>query len=430
MSLCLFVCLQPWNMSLCLFVCLFTAMEHVSMVRRHAYENVRKQSTEATPTGATPTGSSSPEPAFMKLARSKGTVVTASAREQATPSKDRVTPTGLVISPSKKRGYENVQLDTPQSIPRAHTVSGHAYQARPPHYEEVAELKPCPPVRTSSCSVQTSTQPLSPTSSIMTTPLPLSGHRNLEQSLESVVPIQHQTSATGVEYAVVPSKQHRKKMEGRRPQQQQQQQHVIQESCGEVGGAFPPLPLRAFERMSSRENLADFHEDSSSRSDSTSPLTQATTTSSAPPTASPSAPPTVDRVNESEVRVSQMTGPFSVVNVPALAEVHGHALARGCGPEVGEPAPDPDAPQPYEVATTTSLSPSTPVHEETSKQHTSRSPEGGSLGPAMGADVDPPEVDPPYEEIENEEDEITGEKCLCTWEGREGVVGVEGVELA
>jgi len=385
------------------------------MLKRHGYENVEKSGP-----GTTPTSGYKKNPlAFLAASTARAAGMAPGGRatptsNRATPTSNRATPTSnwampasnkaepAGVSPSKGHGYENVvpvestnhDNSTRAAIPRAYTVSGLTSQTPPPPYEELEDLRPRPPVRTSSCSMVTSSgQPLSFTStsnsrlpSLGSPPSNPANHNVKQSEEEGVDPIQHHVTVAGAEYAIVNRRPN--KLESQRETQPRKVQQLADpspdlqshNSSGEGHSQAPPIPLRAFQRMSSRENLADFREEVISVGPEVrgvvSPLVTSSTSS------------TGGRDNV-EDHASHLGGANCMLNENALA------LAE-------EQFPDPHAPHPYEVAST----PSNKIESLDEDQLKSLKLDPIEVDPhgVVPLGLDPPEVDPPYEEIEKDEE--------------------------
>lgn len=246
---------------------LLTAKQHQKMVRRHTYENMYK------PPGPLQSKSSpclllQKPPSSRRLAQHRASV---GRGKGVAPG-----PTAQLTA-STKKGYENVVFG------EARNAAG---SPAPPRYEEIEgsykeeiqsslpgpgrgrmasltsstlsePLSPSPPLpdrKYSDTDLLTSPQPdlqnsryTPPDSapSLTTTPPSPAEERARKNSLQHAP--MHQLSDKGQEYAII---------QRGRPQKQQQQQQQQGEKGREGGVAEPPaLPLRAHQRMSSREDL-------------------------------------------------------------------------------------------------------------------------------------------------------------------------------
>lgn len=254
------------------------AKQHMSKIRRHTYENnMMKQ-------GSSGSMKSIPSPGLQKVTQqwSPG------QQDGGGQPLSGVGPAGIQISTSTKRGYENVSLLDPQSsksqlplyeeiedvtapttpqsqFPRPLPSSqgrssseavGRGRMASLPSNGEATSRGRMASLTSSSCSSDpTSPSPPMPDRKYLEsdaiaspdaqdsryTPPPELGASRRDSSNSR--PPQHQLSAMGNEYAVINTRYRQKK-------HQKQQVGVVAEEKD-----LPSLPLRAHQRMSSREDL-------------------------------------------------------------------------------------------------------------------------------------------------------------------------------
>ena len=342
--------------------------EHVNMIRRHNYENTARPQQQLSPAplqlqalSSTPLQQQPLSPTPQQQSHQAGrervhTVSTARMNMQSNgtqyPMRSRASTSSVQLSASNKRGYENVVVLT----------------ATVPQYEQISsQLSPLqsPPPQPTLPYTTNSSQPLSPSpplpdrnyldSDLMSPPPGGMEERKTSTSSLQQPPPLHEVSSTGKEYAIIHPKHLQKKHQERERAKEDQEGGVTPEQ--EEAEPPPTLPLRAHQRMRSRENLL---------------AEEGGVVSPQPPEASKTSMKTDHTPNDGPIA-------YSVVKLDAVS-------GRG---EVSEE--DLVSPQPYEVASPTPLS--------SSSAHPYPAPSSST--------------DPHYEEIEGaSQDE--GE-CACCW---------------
>ena len=357
------------------------------MVRRHTYENMMRPSStphspllspslqHQQPLSPIPPAPASPSPLQQQNnAAGRERVHTVSVARMSVGSmqtngspvkhgmRSRASTGSVQLSASNKRGYENVVVLT-ATVPQYEHISSQIVPLQstpqpPLPWASSEPLSPSPPLPDRN---YLDSDILTPPPDLASPPPGAGGSRKASTASLQQPPPLHEVSATGNEYAIVNPKHLLKKHEEREREEQEVGVAEGQEGVGLV----PSLPLRAHQRMSSREDLlAEVGGEVSPQPPDGSRTAVNYAVLGMKNDHTPSVPPSDAGSNDPIA--------YSVVKLDPV---------RGQGEVSEDILPLPTSPQPYEVASPT------PTPTPTSAGSTQFSPT-------------PSKMDPHYEEIE------------------------------